>query len=158
MPNVKNWTANPIQPTEACPQRGLALVNAENNWQIGVNPPKVRLFSNNPVLGLGTVLIDLIECAFTGYAAIATNMVPLVDSNGNSFDGQTAGAAVVFTAGTIGTPDIAVGWYMTDEFMATLIAVEKFDTPYSFDQTGDLLNLYFRLYQIGLLPIGNPGT
>jgi hypothetical protein len=155
MTSVKSWTGNPFQVLEGKPLLAEAA-NETGSWKTAVNAPKLILYSNNLVVGQGTVAGDLIPCVFTGYAPILTVPIPLADANGNNM--LSAVAPTAFVAGAIGTPDIAYGWAMIDGATGDLLAVENFDAPFNFAEVGDTINLEWRYYFPGLDPISNPGS
>jgi hypothetical protein len=156
MANVKNFSGNPWRATVGAAAVAAALQDPAKSWKTAVNAPTIGLYSNNLAVGQGTVLGDLTPCVFTGYAAIVTTPVVLQDANGNNYLGEAL--PNVFTAGAIGTADIAYGWYMIDTVSGLLVAVQNFDAPYSFNTTGDKLNLAWRWYLTGQDPIAGAGS
>jgi len=156
MPSMKTWRGNPFQPAEGKNSQAQTLFGSTGPWATGGAPPSLFLFSNNLVVGLGTVAADLVHCVYTGYSDTASVPVVLTDSNGNQMLASSIPAA--FIAGAIGTPDIAYGWGLLDAVGNTLLLVENFDQPFAFANTGDRIELSWRYYLPPALPIPNPGS
>jgi hypothetical protein len=156
MSSVKNWTGNGFQCDQGRQDVAIALSVPGVSWNTADNPPVARLFSNNLVVSKATVEADLVEVAFTGYTQQTTTPLRLQDSNGNWMLSELSPLA--FTAGAIGTPDVAYGWYLVDASSNKLLVVENFDAPFHFAQTADQLNLDWRFYLVGQNPIIGPGT
>jgi hypothetical protein len=153
---TKNWVGNPFMCTGGRPAFAQAVAGEIGPWQTGLNPPILTLFSNNLVVGQGTVAADLVTCVFTGYADQQTLPLPMVDANGNSMISSLVPAS--FIAGTIGTPDVAYGWGLLDTETEVLLAVENFDLPFHFAATGDRLELAWRVYLPPTNQLLTPGS
>jgi len=92
------------------------------------NAMTLHLYQNNIVLGRSTVLSNLTEANFTGYAAVAsyTWSTPYVDVDGSAL---AIGADEAFIA-TAATPSNQVyGYYFTDSGATMLLAAYAFAAP-----------------------------
>jgi hypothetical protein len=156
MPALKNWTGNPYQTRAGAEQVATGLQNPLASFKTAVNAPALMLYSNNLVVGEGTVVGDLTPCAYTGYASPLTTPIVLTDSNGNFMLSEASPTS--FTAGAIGTPDVAYGWALLDGITGDLMAVENFDAPFHFAATGDQIDLAWRFYIMGHSPIIGAGS
>jgi hypothetical protein len=154
--NFKTWNGNPFFVRTGGVAMLAALLDATKTWSAAVKPPKIKLYSNNIAIGPSTVVGDLTECIFTGYAAATTALTAGLSANGTPVAVENAGAGDLFVAGAIGTADIAYGWYMVDNAGTSLICAEAFDLPFSFDETGDSLLLQPNLFIPTYGPLVNP--
>jgi len=145
MANVKNWIGNPRVPINAGSEISPALLDGTGSdaWITGKSPPSVILFSNPAVISDNMLVADFTPCVFTGYAALPFTGVAYLDPNGNPYIGTAA--QLVWTAGAIGTADIAYGYAILNTGGTLVIAAELFDTPYGFNTTGDILRLTPRI-------------
>lgn len=93
-----------------------------------LNANKLHLYKNNITPSRNTVLADLIEADFDGYAAIAALVwsAPFLDVDGTALV-MGADAAFIATGGT--TPNTVFGWYLTNAGSTVLIGVFAFNTP-----------------------------
>ncbi len=103
---------------------------------------KVRLFSTSVALSDSTVIGDLTEATFPGYAAVALT--------GGSWNAVTVTSHVASTSltspasfvyGTPGSPQTIYGAYITDSGNTTLLACWTFASgPYTVQNAGDTIN------------------
>jgi hypothetical protein len=102
---------------------------------------KVKLFKNDLVPTPDTVLADLTEADFTGYAPVT-----IAGAWNASTDPQERGlvwysALVPFSASGAAVPNIIYGWYVVNTDGTVLKVVKRLDTPITFDSGGDELVL-----------------
>lgn len=114
----------------------------------------LRLYQNDYTPNLGTVIGDLTEATFTGYAAVDVAEFSSTrlrsDVAGNAYYVDPAVATFLQTGTTI--TNTVYGYYLTDATGADLLAVGRFSSPVLFDHTGKALDI-----EIGLrLPV--PGV
>jgi hypothetical protein len=102
--------------------------------------PNVHLFVNNLAVAWNTVIGDLTEATFAGYAAIA---LPAFSAPVHlASNGQGLVASINFVGGAIVAPgQVAYGYYLTDTTNAILYWLETFAEPVPFASVGDFLNL-----------------
>lgn len=104
----------------------------ESNWELG-------LFKSNTTITRATVMGDLTEADFGGYARIALN-----DFAGATLAGNVASAvstAEVF-AYTSGTANATVyGYFVYDSAAAKLVIAEKFTVAKSMSVAGDTITI-----------------
>lgn len=91
---------------------------AMNGW-------KLRLFANNATISATTVLADLTEATFTGYAAVTTATWPAPALDGSN-RGSSLNTQGQFTPTAGGGSGNIYGWYLTNSGGTVLYAVEKF--------------------------------
>lgn len=105
-----------------------------------LNGVKVHLFQNNIVPTPATILTDLVEATFDGYAASAavTWGSVVVDPAGNAV---VYGDAKTFTMTGSTTPNTVYGYYVTNSAGSTLEYLELFDSPVGFGGPGTTLVL-----------------
>jgi hypothetical protein len=110
---------------------------------------KIRLYQNNYVPGPGTVLTDLTEADFDGYAQYSNTVwnAPTLNAITGRYDITSGGAPTFTQTGTVITNTV-YGWYMVDG--SDLVAVERFDTPVEFDTNGKTLQLAPEIYALGI--------
>jgi hypothetical protein len=114
--------------------------------QIGVHDFSVRLYQSvSGGLGPDTVLADMVEAAYSGYAAQTAlvydfSLVTIVDDHAES-----TGDTKLFQHNGGGTSNTVDGWYLTDDTEGLLVAVEPLDTPKDFGSAADFLNITPRL-------------
>jgi hypothetical protein len=112
-------------------------------WLTGKNPPQIGLMSAPGIISPELEFADIVPCVFTGYTEQDPGTYSLFhDTAGVAYMGNAT--PVIFTAGVIGTPDVAVGVFMFDVVNSELLAVELFDAPFNFNETGDEIQVYAR--------------
>lgn len=130
--------ANPVVIPQAAWELMLTeLVAASNLW----NGAKVLLFKNNVSPGPNTVLGDLTECDFTGYAvsAAVTWGTPGWQPDGTAI---VVGDLKTFTVGA--TPTIlntVYGWALVDTGKTVCYLARKFDTAVNLTQAGNFVDV-----------------
>lgn len=90
------------------------------------NTYTLHLYQNNYTPVRGTLLANLTEATFTGYAAVALAGWTVVAIDGSNYAYSIANT-VFFTAGVIGVGNTIFGAYITDG-PGNLIAAELFAT------------------------------
>lgn len=103
---------------------------------------KVGLFTNTPTLGRATVLSDLTQPTFTGYAEQAVTWGAAGEDNlGNII--YTGGLLTFQPSATTALPQTATGWYIEASIAMTetLLLAEYLPSPYTFNGTLDQLSL-----------------
>lgn len=93
--------------------------------------PKLKLFKNNVAVTDATVLGDLTEANFSGYAAKDLSAIAAASINGSD-QGERHSNANNFVHSGGGTANTIYGWYIViDDLAATpaLILCENFPTP-----------------------------
>lgn len=98
----------------------------------------VRLFKNNVIPSINSVLATFTEADFTGYAKSADLVWGTVgvDPNGG---GQVFAGSVVFTQTGTATVNTVYGYYITDDASTPTILywAELFPAPVNFSAIGD---------------------
>jgi hypothetical protein len=91
-------------------------------------------------LGYSSILSDIVEATFVGYAPSPSAPFFL---SGDNITGRAVlnKGAVEFIAGALIGPQVVYGWYITDTAGTALLAVGQFDTPVTFDLVGDTLTV-----------------
>ncbi len=110
----------------------LKPVSTSRNWEL-------RLFANNIVIDEDTVLGDLTECAFAGYAAVplvsSTWLDPITDTGRALSKYDTA--AQQWTNSDSSAAGV-YGYYVVDTDSGTLLWAENFTSPISVAVGGTL--------------------
>jgi len=109
----------------------------------GTSGSGMSLFQNNITPTPLVAVSDFVECDFVGYARKTgiTSFVTFNDApTGDEF---VAGTVLqLFAATSIVTPQTAYGWYLTDVAGTGLLCWGLFDTPYTFNASGDKVQVY----------------
>lgn len=107
-----------------------------NGWGTLATGGKIGLFVNNATIGPDTVLADLVEATFPGYAqvAIGTLSPPYIDPGSNQM--VIDGANATFIAGAGMTPVTVYGAFIVDTGGTILLGVEKFASPVLLTEVG----------------------
>lgn len=92
------------------------------------NKVNYHLYTNNYTPTLSTVLGDLTEAAWSGYAAITQQFSDFTLNGVAAHNGYAIAPPITF-ANSSGVSQTAYGYYVTDHSNATLLAVALFDTP-----------------------------
>lgn len=101
---------------------------------------QLRLFKSNTTPGETTVVGDLTEATFTGYAAITLTGASWSTAAGDPATGSYA--EQTFTSNADQTPESIYGYYLTRETDGDLIAAERFSNgPYVIANNGDTIKL-----------------
>jgi len=115
------------------------------SWILGYAPTnlKVHLYQNNYTPVDSTVLGDLTEATFSGYAAAAVTLgTPTEVSN----KAKTVGtAAQVFTHNGGGTANTIYGYYVKDLSTGNLAWVERFGSSQIMTNNGDQISITIQL-------------
>jgi hypothetical protein len=125
------------------PQQGMTKVASFTVTGLAVS--EIRLFSNNITVGPNTVIGDLTESTFTGYAAQALATVPAAVA-----DPVLGGVSIfipshLFTASGTTTPaESCYGAYLVDTAGA-LIAAANLQTPVDMSDNGDSVMIQMTL-------------
>lgn len=100
----------------------------------------VRLFSNNHTFGAATVLGDLTECTFTGYAAAApTWTTPALSGSTAQTLPSPAGVPFTYSGGSTTT---VYGFYLTDSGGTVLYGGTTFSSPVTLSTIITSLTVY----------------
>lgn len=118
----------------------LTILAALINTGAPFEAPIVKLFQNDVVPDVNTVLADLDEADFAGYADVngPTWGTPYIDVDGNAL---VTAASHEFVASGPTPANTIYGWYMTDDPATKLLAAYRFSTPVGINATGDGLTL-----------------
>lgn len=108
--------------TGYCPDQGLPTILTA---VVGANL-KLHLFSNNVTPSDSTVLADLTESTFTGYAAVTLSSGSWTDSGVTAHQDTFTYLAVTFTNSS-GSNATVYGFYITDSGSTKLVGVALFD-------------------------------
>jgi hypothetical protein len=98
---------------------------------------KIHLFSNNLTIIRTTVLGDLTEIAYPGYASITLSGAVDGGIDANNWDTWAWPTATFQATSAPGSPVTAYGYYVTDSGGTTLLWAENFATPQVFTLSGD---------------------
>lgn len=122
------------------------LINLLGNLLASFNAPAtIRLFNNNVTVVAGTVIGDLTEATFTGYAgkAISSVAFPTPTINGSD-QAESDGPTMTWTCtSTPGSPETIYGLYVTftDQFSnPKLLFAANFAAPEVITTSGDSIN------------------
>lgn len=96
----------------------------------------LRLFKNNVTLVRGTVIGDLTQSTYSGYAAVALSSPSDGGIDANNWDTWSWALATFQQTGASST-ETAYGYYVTDDADTTLLWGENFTTPQVFTNSGD---------------------
>jgi len=149
---ILNVTGDPIICDNGMSQVAAALTTLASSWEATEDPPKLKLYKNDPALTPQTVLGDLTECDFTGYsevllddmvAALTVDDVPVM---------QGAAVAAFVGGDPLTVPGQAVGYYIVNNAEDALIAVERFQETFAVDEPGDTINITARILLHGVNP------
>ncbi len=88
---------------------------------------KVGLFTNQPVLTIATVLADLDQPVYTGYALETITWEPILEIFDGSWVNQ--GGLSLFQMTNNDNPTIVTGCFICNSAGTTLWVAEMFDTP-----------------------------
>lgn len=88
---------------------------------------KYHLFTNNIVPDTDTVIGDLTEAAWTGYAAVTQGVADFTVKGVASHQGYAIAPAIEFDNSSGGDVD-AYGYYVTDTGVTKLLAIALFDS------------------------------
>jgi len=99
---------------------------------------KVGLFSGSPNLTVATVIGDLTEAVYTGYArqSLGTLSAQYTDDNG---DEQRDSALLTFAPSGSTTGDVITGWFLVDSGGTMLLGAEYLDSPKTMSGADDHL-------------------
>lgn len=103
---------------------------------------KARLYKSNTTITKSTVLSDLTEADFAGYASITLANATFASA---SVSGHVAsslyGTTLTWTRSTTGTAQTVYGMYITNAAGTKIIAAGPFDGgPYTVTNSGDAIN------------------
>lgn len=98
---------------------------------------RLHLFDNNFTIAENTVIGDLTEIAFTGYADVLLSDAVDGGIDSNDRDTWTWPNATFTATSSSGLPVTAYGYYVTDSAGTTLLWAENFASPYEFAAEGD---------------------
>ena len=114
--------------------------------------PNVHLFTNAVNPNSRTVLGDLTEATFAGYATVA--LPALAGPVHVQPDSEALLAEVNFIAGSVVSPGENIhGFFITDTTNAILYAAEAFDDPVSISASEDFLSILIQIPEPGLRTI-----
>lgn len=100
----------------------------------------LRLYKTNVTPSETTVVGDLTEADFTGYAAITLTGASWTTSGGDPATGSYA--EQTFSSSADQTPQSVYGYYLTRATDGDLVAAEKFSNgPYVISNNGDTIKL-----------------
>lgn len=87
------------------------------------------LFQSNTTPSASTVLADLTECNFSGYAAVSVTWGTVAQDGGGK--ASMTGTQIDFTHDGGGTPNDVYGWYLyfDNAGAVSLLAIERFASP-----------------------------
>jgi hypothetical protein len=105
------------------PDQGLVF-QLEQILNAGV---KYRLFTNNIVPTLSTILSGLTEAAFGGYAPVALTFSNYTTNGVSGHNGFAIASPITFTNSS-GSSQSVYGYYVTDSANTVLLAVALFDS------------------------------
>jgi hypothetical protein len=150
--NILNVVGNPII-TDTGMQTMIDAMNvAADVFATGVKPLKIHLYQTDVPLTPQTVLADLLECTWTGYAAVSL-IAPVNALTPEGVPMWTTTTLPAFTGGSpLTVPGQAAGYYITDSASAVLVAVQRFENVFAFDDVGDEITVVPRMLLRGLLP------
>lgn len=101
---------------------------------------QLRLFKSNTTPDESTVVGDLTEATFTGYAVITLTGANWTTAAGDPATGSYA--EQTFTSSADQTPESIYGYYLTRVTDGDLIAAERFSNgPYVIANNGDTIKL-----------------
>lgn len=101
-----------------------------------------KLFTNNLTFGVGTVIGDLTEATFSGYAAVTLSF-GTVATNGSG-QAEMVSATATFTRAVGATSNSVYGWYLVDSFNTKLVALDNVTSaPKSMTTVGDTITITF---------------
>jgi len=121
----------------------LAILDAIIASLPGPGTVTVHLYANDVTPTPATVLADLTEANFTGYADV--DVTPNAAGENPDGWGQVDIPEAHFEATGAAIPNNVFGYYLTDTTNLVLLAAGHFDVPVVFDETGDALNLVSNL-------------
>jgi len=99
---------------------------------------RYHLYTNNLTPDLDTVLGDLTEAAWTGYASVTKTFSDYTISGVAGHAGYAIAAPTSFSNGS-GSPVNTYGYYVTDSGSTLLLAIARFDgAPLSIAAAGSL--------------------
>jgi hypothetical protein len=134
------------------------LITLLDNFLLGfTTTARIRLFANNVTVDASTVIGDLTEATFPGYAYILTTAVgfPTPTINGSD-QAETDGPTMTWTCtSTPGSPETVYGLYVTstDSFSnPKLIFAVNFAVPQTITTTGDAVEKVMNWYTQDLEP------
>jgi len=136
MANIKNVIGRPTVVQEGMSQIADVLVGGADDWQTGGAPPVMHLYSNDPAITPQIELDEFTECVGSGYAEVVMDSL----FGGTDEDGVPVIQGPVpaaFEMDALDTLFSATGYYITDENSDSLIACERFDAEFPFDEVGD---------------------
>jgi hypothetical protein len=116
----------------------LLLLNAIQNALLGLI--SVHLYVNDISPDLDTVLADLTEASFPGYAGQVGTFTTPPFTNGSNKAETDQDSSVTFTS-TGSSGETAYGYYITDTLNADLYWIERFASPVPFDQAGRFVTI-----------------
>lgn len=97
---------------------------------------KIHLFKNNVTLSRTTVIGDLTESTYTGYASQTLSSASDGGIDANNWDTWTWPVKTFQQTGA-SSSETAYGYYVTDSGSTTLLWGENFTTPQVFANSGD---------------------
>lgn len=120
-----------------CLSAQRAILATEIDTGGNLDSLSVMLYKNNLAPDQDTVLADLEECDFGGYARV-TALAFGTPHNGPTGAAETVGAEASFVATSGTTPNTVYGWGLVKEGTPdVLIAAEAFADPVNIVKTGD---------------------
>jgi len=125
------------------PNQGETYLAGTMVTAFGLANPILRLFTNDIAVSPETVLADLVEATFSGYAEEAlTGQAVAQDINGTNFvsfgDGE-------FTHNGGGTAESIIGYYLVNATDTALLLVERFPEPVPMEANGDKIQIAPRI-------------
>jgi hypothetical protein len=150
--NILDVVGNPIITDNGMSEILATLLDGANDWATANDPPKLHLYQEDVPITPATVLADLTECTWTGYAAVTLNaLVAALDPSSVPLLANTVVSS--FTGGNpLTVPGQAAGYYWANNGGTKLIAVQRFENVVPIDDVGDTINIMARLLLRGLVP------
>jgi len=100
------------------------------------NTDKLKLFQNDITPNFDTILGDLTEATFTGYAAFTLADGWFVGTGANGLSQVVYNGLGTFAQTGVAVTHVVYGWYITDGAGANLLAVSRLPVPVTFDADG----------------------
>jgi hypothetical protein len=151
--NILTLVGNPILTTAGSKIVADALVDGAQAWNNAVMPPVLMLYQNDPALTVDTVLADLVESVFSGYARVAlAAMLSAYTIAGVPMVWNSAMADFI-AANPLTVPGSAQGYALLKNGGTELVAVERFAAAFPFDEIADQISIDLRLLLPGHLAV-----
>lgn len=113
---------------------------------------RVKLFSNNITFTKDTLLADLVECAFTGYAAVDVTsfLATLLDDDGIPY---VVSPTLRFASTGSTVVETAYGWYIVEQGTPPVLLKcgGNFAVPVPFSEAGQGVDFVVKVGQV--LPV-----